>query len=289
MKINHKTNIVVFYFLLFGTGCMIFYPPVYEAPSYFPPKYGNIYLPNINIDNIYIPTQIEQSIQEHTNLLEKIENRISKIDSFKSITVRNQDLKSVDKQGRIKDLTKRKQESEKERDKVKDYIEKLENRKTLLEKQSKRNLDSEEYLEELDPYDFINFIGLTCGDHISKAIEIYGEPINENIHSYGHVKFNENFHMIIDKKSQKIESITIKGIEGVDFITSKGINDEKINLMGVRIHKIIESSLGEGVIDSNNEDYRHYSGKHVSLRLFMGKVDLYTTTEIFVNWHLEEC
>jgi len=166
---------------------------------------------------------------------------------------------------------------------VKGFIQRLESRKHPF-RMLKRIGKNEKYLEKITASDFINFGGLTCGDHVSKAIDIYGTNYILRTDSY---KYDNGSFVLHVDKNQKIIGIDIFGIEGVEFMSSK-VNDNRIYLMGLETYKILDFAIGEGTLNKDRQ-YRYYEFGTHSLELTATRNNHYIVSEIFVRWDTNRC
>lgn len=108
--------------------------------------------------------------------------------------------------------------------------------------------------------DFESFAGLRRGARSGDVLRLYGEPINIRANKsrstlyYEYARSGLGFSVGIDAASERVEWIRLDGTDIPDWLRRRGVNDRKINLLGMYRDDVI-ALLGkpQNVISSAHE------------------------------------
>ena len=213
-----------------------------KKPPTVPTVIVDIKLPDINI-RTYNSVELQQHIEQNSLMIIKEENSLKELekihDAILDKVTKNIDL--VENKKRLEEIERKKKEVQKRLDTYKGFQDKLKERKTMV--------DDNYYVGNLsiDKSTFTNFAGLYCGQHIDAAYDKFGPPntpIQNEAYNRKSISYEkggkEIIKIIYSSQSEKIESISIQYIDSVEFLKSKGVTDNKINLMAKKRQEIVK-------------------------------------------------
>lgn len=124
-------------------------------------------------------------------------------------------------------------------------------------------LPKQKTIEETTLEDFVSFIGVSKGDSLEIALEKFGTPTkvtkrrSRSMYFYDDESGKRLFKFTIKKKGNKVNHIRLTGNHQKNYETTKaflasvGVNDPKINFLGMHKDEIIKI-LGDPLETTNS-------------------------------------
>lgn len=132
-------------------------------------------------------------------------------------------------------------------------------------------LPKQKPIEETKIEDFNYFIGLSKGDNVAVALKKFGTPTASTkdkkdrysfFTNYYDFEYNKMVSYTYDKKTNVLNHIRVRGSKKFDytktkeFISKKGINDKKVNFLGMHKDEIIRIFGTPDRVSSGNYEYK---------------------------------
>ena len=246
----------------------------------------DVNLPNIDI-RTYNINEIDQLIENGNKTLINLKQELAELQEKQEEFTKKNII-------RDEDQSKRADEQSDLEDKIneyEDYIRRLEIRRSLT---SKLTIENHDFLNDLKPNSFKSFLGVNCGDELSKATGLFGNGIIEEGDYEIRAIFKHRGKEVITIncfKNRVIKSIKLSYLEGIDFLRLRSIRDEKYNIIGIKMARVIEAFGNRRPNDVDDEGYSLYHIKYsdnvVGFRNI--KEDNFNISEIIVKWDFKDC
>lgn len=159
-------------------------------------------------------------------------------------------------------------------------------------------LPKQKPVEETKIEDFKYFVGLSKGDLVEKALNVFGTPSKSNKDKKDRYSFFTNYYhdeannQIVsysyDKETNVLNHIRLRGAKKFDynntkkFIIEKGIKDTKINFLGMHKDKIFEI-MGEP--DRINSGHHEYQSGPLNVTFICYSFHNDKCSEIYLFWN----